>query len=71
MEAALFWVIMVAVGWLVFWCCTDHTKPSDTWWPFDFRTSDSDASQADKQDAPSVLRRSRQNPTRPWKRFGS
>jgi hypothetical protein len=56
---------------LVFWCCTDHTKPSDTWWPFDFRTSDSDASQADKQDAPSVLRRSRQNPTRPWKRFGS
>jgi hypothetical protein len=71
LESALFLLVMLAVPWLVLWCCTDHSEPSKTWWPFDFRTSDAASPQADRHDARSALRRNRQNPTRPWKRSGS
>ncbi len=37
METVLFGSVMLAVGWLVLWCCVDHSRPSKTWWPFDFR----------------------------------
>jgi hypothetical protein len=36
METALFGSVMLAVGWLVLWCCIDHSRPSKTWWPFDY-----------------------------------
>lgn len=37
METALFGMVMLAMGWLVLWCCADHARLSKTWWPFDFR----------------------------------
>jgi hypothetical protein len=37
METILLGSVMLAMGWLVLWCCIDHSRPSKTWWPFDFR----------------------------------
>ena len=37
MLGALFGLIMLGVGWLVIWSCVDHSKPSETWWPFAMR----------------------------------
>ena len=31
---------MLAVAWLVLWCCADHSKPGNSWWPFDMRSRD-------------------------------
>lgn len=39
METLLFGIVMLAIGWLILWCCVDHSRPSKTWWPFDFRLS--------------------------------
>jgi hypothetical protein len=70
METILFGVVLLAVGWLVLWCCADHSKPSKTWWPFDYRSSDPVTPAADEPRRRGALRRSRKNPTRPWKRSG-
>jgi hypothetical protein len=37
MDSLLFGIVMLAMGWLTLWCCIDHSRPSKTWWPFDFR----------------------------------
>ena len=71
MQSVLFGLVMLAVGWLVLWCCVDRTQPSNTWWPFDFRESDPATPKSDKQEPNGKLLRSRQNPTRSWKRSGS
>ena len=71
METLLFGVVLIAVGWLVAWCCTDHSTPSETWWPFDMRQHEAAApktGQANTRDRPW---RNRQPPARPWKRSGS
>ncbi len=36
MDSTLFLLVMIAVGWLVIWCCVDPAKRSRAWWPFDF-----------------------------------
>jgi hypothetical protein len=70
METILFGLVMLAVGWLVLWCCADHSKPSKVWWPFDYRSSDPVTPAADTPGPRGALRRSRKNPARPWKRSG-
>jgi hypothetical protein len=70
METILFGVVMLAVGWLVLWCCADRSKPSKAWWPFDYRTNEPAAATADEPEPRGVSRRSRKNPARPWKRSG-
>ena len=71
MQSVLFWLVMAAIIWLVLWLCTDRSNPSDKWWPFDFRTSDPVTPQADAKETRGDWRGTRQNPARPWKRFGS
>ncbi len=39
MNAVLFGLIMLGVGWLAIWCCFDHSKQSTIWWPFDIRST--------------------------------
>jgi hypothetical protein len=70
MEFALFSLVMLAVGWLVLWCCADHSKPTHTWWPFDFRSSDPVTPPSDKLEPDNALRRTHLSPKRPWKRSG-
>jgi|SoimicmetaTmtHMA_FD_contig_31_28011443_length_388_multi_1_in_0_out_0_1 hypothetical protein len=70
METILFGLVMLAVGWLVLWFCADHSKPSKVWWPFDYRTTDPVTPAVDEPRRRGALRRSRRNPTRPWKRSG-
>jgi hypothetical protein len=36
MDGTLFLAIMIAVGWLVIWCCVDRSKARNVWWPFDY-----------------------------------
>jgi hypothetical protein len=69
MQDALLGVTMLGIGWLVVWCCTDHSKPSNRWWPFDFRTSDP-VTPPTEPEPRGTLWRTRQNPTRRWKRSG-
>jgi hypothetical protein len=75
MLGALFGLIMLGVGWLVIWSCVDHSKPSETWWPFAMRTRSSvtsaptetwrrDGSQGGTQPVQTV----RQDPNRRWQR---
>jgi hypothetical protein len=70
MQDALLGLTMLAVGWLVVWFCTDRSNPSNTWWPFDFKTSDPMEPQGDEP-APRAGWRDRRHPSRQWKRFGS
>lgn len=37
MDSLLFGIVMLAMAWLVLWCCIDHSRPGKTWWPFDYR----------------------------------
>lgn len=69
MESILFGLVSLAVGWLVLWLCADHSRPSNIWWPFDYRTYDP-ATPAGDEPEPRALQRNRRNPTRPWKRSG-
>lgn len=70
LETALFGMVMLAVGWLVIWFATDRSKPSNTWWPFDYRESEKANAAADEAKPKAAVQRVRQNPTRPWKRSG-
>ena len=71
MDSILFGVILIAIAWLVAWCCVDRSKPNTNWWPFDIRSTDDNASATDATGRNAGLRRPRQAPTRPWKRSGS
>jgi hypothetical protein len=70
MQSLLFGVTMLTVAWLVLWCCADHSKPGNSWWPFDMRSRDPVAPDGEELKPQGALRRTRQNPTRPWKRSG-
>lgn len=63
MDALLFLSIMIAVGWVVIWCCVDHSKPSRAWWPFDMREHQGGAEpEAKPQSRATIVE------TRPWRR---
>ncbi len=70
MDSVLFGMVLLAIGWLVFWVCADHSKPTDVWWPFDYRKRDSVVPTSDEPKPNGVPWRSRQNAARPWKRSG-
>ncbi len=68
MTAILLLMVMVAFSWLVIWVCADRSKPSKTWWPFDYQDEGNPA----KAGTPPNDRRpwDRRKPTPPWKRSG-
>ncbi len=68
METILFAITAIAFAWLVLWFCTDRSKPSNTWWPFDYR--DDVTSTTDEPEAKAVPVWNRKTPARPWKRSG-
>ena len=70
MESILFGAVMLAIGWLVFWVGTDHSKPSNIWWPFDYRTKDPVESAGDEPERRAGLQRTHRQTGRPWKRSG-
>ncbi len=37
MGSLLYGLVMLGVGWLVFWSVADHRRPSQLWWPFAMR----------------------------------
>jgi hypothetical protein len=71
MQDALLGLAMLAVGWLVIWFCTDRSKLINTWWPFDFKTSDPIERLGDEPAPSAGWRRNRWHPRRQWKRSGS
>ncbi len=66
MEGAIFLLIMLGVGWLVIWCCVDHSKLSRIWWPFDLRSRD--MSETGQQRQKPQVQQARVDPPRPWQR---
>jgi hypothetical protein len=69
MLGALFGLIMLGVGWLVIWSCVDHSKPSETWWPFAMRTTTGPVTiRADEPPQQIAPWRASENPSRPWRR---
>lgn len=71
-DSLLFALVMLAIPWLVVWTTTDHSKPSEVWWPFDIRLGKAPpAPQSVKEPEPlRQLRQQRTPPERPWKRSG-
>jgi hypothetical protein len=67
MESFVFLLIMIGVGWLVIWCCVDHSKPSEIWWPFDLRSKD--APDTERPHYKPKLAQARTGPPRPWHRL--
>jgi hypothetical protein len=68
LETLLYGMTMLAFGWLVVWLVTDRSKPSKTWWPFDYR--DGDAKPVDEAAPKGTGQWNRQKPTTPWKPSG-
>jgi hypothetical protein len=68
MDSVLFAVIMVAFGWLVAWICADRSKPTNTWWPFDYKDGDKSAAPGTVPNARRPW--DRRKPTTPWNRSG-
>lgn len=70
MDSILLGLVQIAVAWLVVWLCTDRTKPSKAWWPFDYRTTDPVQPTDDGQEVRDAAWHSRRKPKRPWKPSG-
>jgi len=71
MNSILLGLTLVGVAWLSIWAVKDHSRPSDTWWPFAMREPD----KPDEREGPyrpGHRAAGRDSPVqRPWRRSGS
>jgi hypothetical protein len=70
MEVLLLGAVQLAIGWLVVWYCIDRSKPSKTWWPFDYVINPAAPTTEEESKPTDTLRIGRRQTARPWRRSG-
>jgi hypothetical protein len=71
MSGVLLGLTLIAVAWLSIWSVKDHSRPSETWWPFAMREP-AEPGESQGPYRPGQRRPDRSKPAqRPWRRSGS
>jgi hypothetical protein len=75
MSSVLLGITLLAVAWLVIWAVKDHTKPSQSWWPFAMRDEaappPAQGRDRNRRHAFRETRTQEGNAQPPWRRSGS
>jgi hypothetical protein len=73
MSSPLLGIVLIAVIWLAMWSVKDHSRPSQTWWPFAMRkTAEAVAKQRQGQYIPGQSEPSGRKPVlQVWRRSRS